>query len=87
MTKLLIAALATVGAICLTAPVNAAPAVDGITKATEQTDMSARRRYHRRYYAPRVYRAPAYYGYYGPTYYSSPYRRPAPVFFGLGGYW
>ena len=25
--------------------------------------------------------------YYGPTYYERPYSRPAPVFFGLGGYW
>lgn len=90
MTKALTAALVLAGAVWLTAP---APAVaaqsqDGISNAV-QIDMSAhKRRYrhsHRR--VMRVYPAPTYYGYYGPTYYERPYRRPAPMFFGLGGHW
>lgn len=90
MTKYLIAALAVAGAAWLMTPppATAAPRTDGVREAT-QTDLSAhRRRYrhtHRR--AVRVYTAPRYYGYYGPTYYDRPYRRPAPLFFGFGGHW
>lgn len=90
MTKYLLAALAVAGAVWFTAsaPATAAPRADGVREAT-QTDLSAhRRRYrhsHRR--AVRVYAAPRYYGYYGPTYYDRPYYRPAPLFFGIGGHW
>ncbi|MFN3658362.1 MAG: hypothetical protein ACK4UO_14010 [Pseudolabrys sp.] len=89
MKKLLFAALAFAGTVWLTAPADAAPrAQDGIANATV-TDLSAhRRRYrhtHRR--VVRHYYAPRYYGYYGPTYYERPYRRPAPLWFGIGGHW
>lgn len=89
MTKLLLAAAAFAGVFWLTAPADAAPrSVDGISNATT-TDLSAhRRRYrhtHRR--VVRYYEPPRYYGYYGPTYYERPYRRPAPLWFGIGGYW
>lgn len=89
MPKMLCAALAVAGAVWIAAPAQAAPQqFDGIKQAT-QTDLSAHRsRYrhsHRR--AVRVYTAPRYYGYYGPTYYERPYYRPAPLFFGLGGWW
>ena len=89
MTKILFAAFAVAGAVWIAAPAQAAPQkLDGINQAT-QTDLSAHRsRYrhsHRR--AVRVYTAPRYYGYYGPTYYERPYYRPAPLFFGLGGWW
>jgi hypothetical protein len=85
--KMLAAALAVSGAIWIAAPApaSAAPTQDGISTAA-QTDLSAQRR-HRRYRAVRTYRAPAYYGYYGPTYYDRPYYRPAPMPFGFGGWW
>jgi hypothetical protein len=91
MMKVLAAALAVAGAVWFTAPApaNAATARDGITNAT-QTDLSAARRHYRRAYrGVRVYTYPAPYpyGYYGRTYYERPYYRPAPLFFGLGGYW
>lgn len=94
MTKYLAAALAVAGAawFAAPAPANAATHIDGVTKAT-QTDLSAAHRHHRyyrrhyRHYRARVYTAPRYYGYYGPTYYYRPYARPAPLFFGIGGYW
>jgi len=90
MMKVLAAALAVAGAVWFTAPApaNAATARDGIMNAT-QTDLSAARRHYRyrHYRAVRVYTAPRYYGYYGPTYYERPYYRPAPLFFGIGGFW
>jgi hypothetical protein len=90
MIKGLAATLAVAGAVWFLAPApaNAATRADGIANAT-QTDLSAQRRYRRHRRAVRVYSypSPAPYGYYGPTYYERPYRRPAPVFFGLGGYW
>lgn len=89
MMKILAAALVVTGAAWLTTPgpANAATPLEGITNAT-QTDMSAqRRRYRRAYRSMRVYPAPRYYSYYGPTYYERPYYRPAPLFFGIGGHW
>ena len=89
MTKLFVGALALAGAIWIAAPANAAPRIDGVTNAAATVDLSAHsRRYrhsHRR--VVRYYDPPRYYGYYGPTYYERPYVRPAPVFFGIGGYW
>lgn len=92
MKTILLATLAFAGMIWLTAPAaTAAPsAPDGITNATT-TDLSAHRRRYRHRHRARVvvrrYEAPRYYGYYGPTYYERPYRRPAPVYFGIGGWW
>ena len=90
MMKVLAAVLAVSGAVWLTtpAPANAAPRLDGI-QTTTQIDLSAHRRNYRHSHrrAVRVYTAPRYYGYYGPTYYERPYYRPAPFFFGLGGHW
>jgi hypothetical protein len=90
MMKVLAAALVVTGAALLTtpAPANAAPRLDGI-QTTTQTDLSAARRHYRRYYRGRYYTYPAPYpyGYFGPTYYTRPYYRPAPLFFGIGGHW
>ena len=90
MMKILAAALVVTGAVWLTAqaPANAAPRIDGI-QTTTQTDLSAHRRSYRHTHrrVVRYYTAPSYYGYYGPTYYERPYYRPAPLFFGLGGFW
>jgi hypothetical protein len=90
MMKILAAALVVTGAAWLTttAPANAAPRIDGI-QTTTQTDLSAHRRSYRHTHrrVVRYYTAPRYYGYYGPTYYERPYYRPAPLFFGLGGFW
>ena len=97
MVKILAAALAIAGTVIFTAPMaaNAAPRADGIANTT-QTDLSAARKHvrktarrvvRRHYRAVRTYRAPAYYGYYGPTYYDRPYYRPAPLGFGIGGWW
>lgn len=88
MMKILAAALVVTGAVWFMAqaPANAATKIDGVANAT-QTDLSAARRHRRVYRSVRVYPAPRYYGYYGPTYYDRPYYRPAPFFFGLGGYW
>lgn len=97
MTKVLIAALAFAGAVWLTGPADAAPrGTDGLTNATV-IEMSAHKRRHRHAhrhvhrhshrYVVRHYDPPRYYGYYGPTYYARPYRRPAPLWFGVGGYW
>jgi hypothetical protein len=89
MLKILAAALAVTGAVWFSAPApaNATTSQTGISKAT-QIDMSAARR-HRR--SARVYRypyaSPYPNGYYGPTYYDRPYYRPAPLFFGIGGWW
>lgn len=60
----------------------------GMTQAVVADELSAARRHRRygRYYYPR-YGGAYPYGYYGPTYYDRPYSRPAPVFFGLGGWW
>ena len=89
MTNALAAALAVAGVFWLTAqaPATAARHTDAVANAV-QTDMSAhRRRYRHSHRAVRVYRAPAYYGYYGPTYYERPYYRPAPMWFGARGWW
>ena len=88
MKTIMFAALAFAGAVWMTAPADAAPrSHDGITKAST-VDLAAKRK-HRRHsrVVVRTYEAPRYYGYYGPTYYERPYRRPAPVWFGIGGWW
>jgi hypothetical protein len=95
MSKIL-ATTTVVGALALAALCSPATAAsssrdNGVSNSNVQIaateDVSARRRYTRRYGAVRVYRAPTYYGYYGPTYYNRPYYRPAPLWFGLGGWW
>lgn len=98
MSKLLatttVAGALALAAFCLPATAASSSPDNGVTNGTVQTaateDVSARtrRRTVRRYRAVRVYPAPThYYGYYGPRYYERPYYRPAPLFFGLGGYW
>lgn len=91
-TTTMVAGALAIAALC--SPATAAPSSrdNGVSNSAIQTavtdDVSARtRRRTVRYRSVRVYRAPAYYGYYGPTYYDRPYYRPAPLFFGLGGYW
>jgi len=95
MSKIL-ATTAVAGALALAAfclPATAAPTShdNGVSNGSAQIaateDISARRRAVRRYRAVRVYPAPAYTGYYGPTYYERPYSPPPPLFFGLGGRW
>ena len=94
MTKILAFVLACAGAIWLgPAPANAASQIDGIKNDCSYTaDLSAARKDRRR--GRRAVRARGYtypgptpYGYYGPTYYERPYARPAPWFFGTGGWW
>jgi hypothetical protein len=92
MFKVIAATIAIAGVVALTAPVNAATArQDGLSNST-QTMLSAAPRHHRRYSHARRYTYPTYggmypYGYYGPRYYERPYARPAPLWFGLGGWW
>lgn len=88
MVKIFAAVLAVAGTMIFSAPMaaDAAPRTDGLANA-KQTDLSAVRRHRRHYRVVRTYRAPVYYGYYGPTYYERPYYRPAPVWFGIGGWW
>lgn len=97
MSKLL-AAVAVIGVVGLgasIAPANATQAnnngiSNGGTQLTVLTDdLSAarrQRRYVRRHYSY-PYASPYPYGYYGPTYYSRPYQRPAPLWLGIGGHW
>ena len=83
--KLAIAvALATAGALFLVAPAFAAPRANGLTQ-----DLSAAKKVVvvKKKRVVRHYEAPKYYGYYGPTYYERPYARPAPLVFGVGGWW
>lgn len=97
MSKLL-ASMTVAGALVLAGlclPAAAAPAShdkgvsNGAVLISAKEDVAARKRRRtvRRYRAVRVYPAPSYYGYYGPTYYERPYYRPAPPFFGIGGWW
>lgn len=99
MSKIL-ATTMVAGALALTALCSPATAAassrdSGVSNGNVQTavteDVSAQRRqtrrHTRRYRVAPVYRAPNYYGYYGPTYYDRPYRQPPRPFFGLGGWW
>ena len=83
MKMTLAVALAAAGALYL-APANAAPRADGLTQdfsAAKKVVVVKKKR------VVRHYEAPKYYGYYGPVYYERPYARPAPVVFGIGGWW
>ena len=84
MKKVFAIALATAGVLYLAAPASAAPRGEGLTQ-----DFSAAKKVvvvkHKR--VVRHYEAPKYYAYYGPTYYERPYARPAPLVFGIGGWW
>ncbi len=97
MLKTFAGALAVAGAILVVQPsAQAAPRIDGASTAVTQ-DLSAatvttrttvrRGNNTRTVVRTRTYAAPSYYGYYGPTVYTRPYARPAPVFLGVGGYW
>lgn len=99
MSKMLatttVAGALAVAALCSPAIAASSSRDNGVSNSNVQVtvteDVSARRRYTRRYRAVRVYRAPTYYGYYAPNYYYrpyyQPYYRPAPLWFGLGGWW
>lgn len=95
MSKVLTATMVTgalaLATLCLPATAASPSRDEGVSNSNLQIaateDVSARRRSNRRYRAVRVYRAPTYYGYYGPSYYDRPYSRPAPLWFGLGGWW
>jgi len=85
MKMALAAALATAGALYLTAPATAAPRAEGLTQ-----DFSAAKKVvvvKRKRVVVRRYDAPKYYGYYGPVYYERPYARPPALVFGIGGWW
>ena len=90
MIKGLTIALATAGVVALAVPAaNAAPQQQGLTQdlsAQKVVVKTTNRRHHRRAVV-RTYPAPTYYGYYGPTYYERPYRRPPGVVLGIGGWW
>jgi len=92
MTKALAVALATAGALYLAAPASAAPRAEGLTHDFSAATVKKVVVKHKngttvRRTTVRHYDAPKYYGYYGPTYYERPYARPAPVVFGIGGWW
>ena len=98
MLKTLAATLAVAGAAFLAQPAaQAAPQIDGTAvtqdlsaQTTVRTKTTTRRNGNRRTRTTvrtRTYAAPHYYGYYGPTYYTQPYSRPAAVTFGIGGWW
>ena len=97
MLKTFAAALAVAGAVFFVAPSAQAASVDGVSTLTQElsaqtvtTRTTVRRRGNvrtRTVVRTRTYPAPSYYGYYGPTYYERPYRRPPAVTFGLGGWW
>jgi hypothetical protein len=93
LTTTMLAGALALAALCSPATAASSLRDNGVSNSAVQTaateDVSARTRGRtvRRYRAVRTYRAPAYYGYYGPTYYERPYSRPAPFFFGLGGHW
>jgi hypothetical protein len=93
MMKAFTVALATAGVLFIAVPsASAAPQVDGMTQdfsaVTVKTTV-VKRGHHRTVHRTvvRRYDPPKYYGYYGPTYYERPYARPAPVVFGIGGWW
>ena len=85
MTKILAtcAAVALTTAFAMPVPASAdtSKRTDGVRNVTEQTDVSARRRYRvaRYHYGPRRYYAPRRYGYYRP-YYARPYYYDAPYY-------
>ena len=97
--KILAASLAIAGAMILAQPAaQAASSVDGLKNTT--VDLSAQTTVKKKVVVrrngntrsrtvvrTRTYAAPSYYGYYGPTVYTRPYSRPAPLWFGVGGYW
>ena len=92
--KTLAVSLAIAGAMVLAQPAAQAASVDGLKNSTTtlsaQTVVKKKVVVHgnsRTVVRTRTYEAPRYYGYYGPTYYERPYVRPAPVWFGVGGWW
>jgi hypothetical protein len=98
MMKALTVALATAGAVYLAVPAaNAAPRLDGLTQdlsaqTTVRTKTTVRKRGNTTVRTTtrtraRTYAAPSYYGYYGPTYYTTPYSRPPALVLGFGGWW
>lgn len=87
MTKTLALAIGLSGAVWFAAPAQAATHLDGMTAVPHTDQMSARRHHRHARVVVRTYEAPRYYGYYGPTYYERPYSRPAPLWFGVGGWW
>jgi hypothetical protein len=92
MLKVLTVTLATAGVISLAVPAaNAAPRLEGLTQdlSAQTVVVKTTKRHHRhhRRTVVRTYPAPSYYGYYGPTYYERPYRRPPGVVLGIGGWW
>ncbi len=91
MIKGLTIALAAAGVLYLATPAaNAAPKLDGLTQdlsAQKVVVKTKTRGHHRRRTVVRTYSAPSYYGYYGPTHYDRPYRRPPGVVLGIGGWW
>jgi hypothetical protein len=90
MLKALMVALATAGVISLAMPAaNAAPRQDGLTQdlSAQTVVVKTKKHRHHRRTVVRTYEAPRYYGYYGPTHYDRPYRRPPGVVLGIGGWW
>ena len=100
MLKTFAGALVIAGAMfAVPSAVQAAPCVDRVAAVTTQ-ELSAQTTVRTRTVVrkkgkvrsrtvvrTRTYDPPKYYGYYGPTYYERPYRRPATVTLGIGGWW
>ena len=98
MLKTFAGALAVAGAAFFVAPSAQAASVDGVSALTQE--LSAQTVVKKKVVVKkngnvksrtvvrtRTYDPPKYYGYYGPTYYERPYRRPATVTLGIGGWW
>ena len=98
MLKTFAGALAVAGAVLFVTPSAQAASLDGVSALTHE--LSAQTVVKKKVVVnkkgnvrsrtvvrTRTYDPPKYYGYYGPTYYERPYRRPATVTFGLGGWW
>ena len=98
MLKTFAGALAVTGAVLFMAPSAQAASLDGVSALTQELSAQTvvrkkvvvKKRGNvrsRTVVRTRTYDPPKYYGYYGPTYYERPYRRPAAVTFGIGGWW
>ena len=98
MLKTFAGALAVTGAAFFLAPSAQAASVAGVSVLTQELSAQTTVRTRtvvrkkgkvrsRTVVRTRTYDPPKYYGYYGPTYYDRPYRRPPAVTLGIGGWW
>ena len=98
MLKTFAGALAVTGAVLFVTPAAQAASLDGVSALTQElsaqtvvrTKTTVKKKGNvrtRTVVRTRTYDPPKYYGYYGPTYYDRPHRRPPAVTLGIGGWW